>query len=47
MDKARQMGRAEVMAAVERADLDGQAASDCTNEPVILLATNRRAWNVA
>lgn len=29
---------AEVTAALEQADLDIQAASDCTNEPVFLLA---------
>ncbi len=34
---------AEVAAALEQADLDLQAASDCTNEPVLLLAEKLRA----
>ena len=34
---------AEVAAAVEQADLDLQGASDCTNEPVLLLAEKLRA----
>ncbi|WP_155248380.1 hypothetical protein [Bradyrhizobium japonicum] len=33
---------AEVAAAFERADLDLAAASDSTNEPVLLLAEKRR-----
>lgn len=34
---------AEVAAALEQADLDLQAASDCTNEPVLLLAKKLHA----
>jgi ubiquinone/menaquinone biosynthesis C-methylase UbiE len=34
---------AEVTAALEQAGLDVHAASDCTNEPVLLLAEKRRA----
>jgi ubiquinone/menaquinone biosynthesis C-methylase UbiE len=34
---------AEVVAALEQAGLDVHAASDCTNEPVLLLAQKRRA----
>lgn len=34
---------AEVTAALERAALDVHAASDCSNEPVLLLAEKRRA----
>lgn len=34
---------AEVAAALEQADLDLTAASDCTNEPVLLLAKKLRA----
>jgi ubiquinone/menaquinone biosynthesis C-methylase UbiE len=33
----------DVMAALEQADLDVHAASDCANEPVLLLAEKRRA----
>jgi len=36
---------AEVTAALDRAALDVHAASDCANEPVLLLATKRRALN--
>ena len=34
-----------VTAALEQAGLDVHAASDCANEPVLLLATKRRALN--
>jgi len=35
----------EVTAALEQAGLDVQAATDSTNEPVLLLAEKRRALN--